>query len=78
MDKMDRSRDRKARLAELERGIFVPGTMEERIAMLWPLTVEFCKLSGRYDPERPLQRHITRVIRGGIRTDSTPGPGDSQ
>ncbi len=42
---------------------FVPGTPEERIAMVWPLTVEFCSQSDKYDADQPLQRHITRLIR---------------
>jgi hypothetical protein len=42
---------------------YVPGTMAERIAMVWPLTCEVVSLSGKYDTEQRLQRHITRVIR---------------
>ena len=42
---------------------YVPGTMAERIAMVWPLTCEAVSLSGKYDVEQRLQRHITHIIR---------------
>jgi hypothetical protein len=42
---------------------FVNGTAEERLALVWPLTVEVVSLSRKYDPEQRLQRHIVRVIR---------------
>ena len=42
---------------------YVPGTMSERIALVWPLTLEAVSLSRKYDAEQRLQRHITRVIR---------------
>jgi len=42
---------------------YVSGTIAERIAMVWPLTCEAVSLSGKYDVEQRLQRHITRVIR---------------
>ena len=42
---------------------YTPGTMAERIAMVWPLTSEIVSLSGKYDTEQRLQRHITRLIR---------------
>jgi hypothetical protein len=42
---------------------FVNGTAEERLALVWPLTVEVVSLSNKYDPEQRLQRHIVRVIR---------------
>jgi hypothetical protein len=42
---------------------FVPGTAAERIAMVWPLTVEAYSLSGKYDVEQRLQRHIVRLVR---------------
>ena len=44
---------------------FVPGTMEERIAMVWPLTRQACALSPHHDAEQRLQRHVTRLIRRG-------------
>jgi hypothetical protein len=42
---------------------YVPGTPAERIAMVWPLTVEAYSLSGKYDVEQRLQRHIVRLVR---------------
>ena len=42
---------------------FVPGTPEERIELVWILTKEIASLSGKYDAERRLQRHSTRLIR---------------
>ena len=42
---------------------FVPGTMEERISMVWPLTCEVVSLNKKYDVEQPLQRHIVNIIR---------------
>jgi hypothetical protein len=41
---------------------YVPGSMSERIAMVWPLTQEALSLSKKYDTEQPLQRHITRLF----------------
>jgi hypothetical protein len=38
---------------------FVEGTAEERLALVWPLTVEVVSLSEKYDPEQRLQRYIT-------------------
>jgi hypothetical protein len=37
---------------------YVPGSMAERIAMVWPLTREVVSLGKKYDAEQPLQRHI--------------------
>jgi hypothetical protein len=42
---------------------FVPGTPEERICLVWPLTREIVSLSGKYDVEQRLQRHVTGIIR---------------
>jgi len=42
---------------------YTAGTMAERIAMVWPLTCEIVSLSGKYDTEQRLQRHITRLVR---------------
>ena len=42
---------------------YVPGTMAERIALVWPLTCEAVSLSGKYDTKQRLQRHITRIFR---------------
>ena len=42
---------------------FVPGTKEERVLMVWPLTCQMVSLSKKYDVEQPLQRHIVNIIR---------------
>jgi len=52
-------------LAQSDRGNsgYVPGSMNERVALVWPLTCEAVSLSKKYDVEQPLQRHITRLIK---------------
>ena len=42
---------------------YVPGTMAERISMVWPLTCEVVSLNKKYDVEQPLKRHIVNIIR---------------
>jgi hypothetical protein len=42
---------------------YVPGSREERLSMVWPLTCEAVSLSKKYDVEQPLQRHIINIIR---------------
>ena len=42
---------------------YVPGPMNERIALVWPLTREAVSLSKKYNVEQRLQRHITQLIR---------------
>jgi len=42
---------------------YVPGSREERLSMVWPLTCEAVSLSKKYDVEQPLQRHIVKIIR---------------
>ena len=42
---------------------YVPGTMEERFNMVWPLTCEAVSLSNKYDVEQRLQRHIINIKR---------------
>lgn len=43
--------------------VFVPGTPEERIAMIWPLTCEAYKSDPNFDPNLPMRRDIARLIR---------------
>jgi hypothetical protein len=38
---------------------YVPGTPEDRIGLVWPLTREIASLSKKHAAERRLQRHIT-------------------
>jgi hypothetical protein len=42
---------------------FVPGTLSERLGLVWPLTLEVVSLSKKYDAEQRLQRHVTGIIR---------------
>ena len=42
---------------------YVPGSMSERIALVWPLTREAVSLSKKYDAKQRLQRHIVRLIK---------------
>jgi hypothetical protein len=51
------------RLSDRTNDDFVPGTPEERIALVWELTREAASLNERYDVERRLQRHVVRVSR---------------
>jgi len=45
---------------------YVPGTAEERISLVWPLTCEAVSLSKKYDVEQPLQKNIVKIIRKKI------------
>ena len=47
---------------------YVPGTAQERIAMVWPLTCEAVSLEKKYDVEQPLQKHIVTIVRGWEKT----------
>jgi len=42
---------------------YVPGSMSERVALVWPLTCEVVSMGKKYDVEQRLQRHITRLIK---------------
>jgi len=42
---------------------YVPGTKEERLSLVWPLTCSAVSLSKKYDVEQPLQRHIINIVR---------------
>ena len=42
---------------------YVPGTEEERMSMVWPITCEVVSLSKKYDVEQRLQRHIINIVR---------------
>ena len=61
---MDRSVIKISRLKDKRPGDdFVPGTPASRIGLLWELTKEAASLSGKYDAEQRLQRHITVIKR---------------
>ncbi|WP_461256895.1 hypothetical protein [Treponema sp. R80B11-R83G3] len=42
---------------------YVPGSANDRVALVWPLTCEAVSLSKKYDVEQRLQRHVTRLIK---------------
>jgi hypothetical protein len=42
---------------------YVPGSREDRLSMVWPLTCEIVSLNKKYNVEQPLQRHIINIIR---------------
>lgn len=58
---MDKKRKEQL-LAEKKFG-YVPGTPEERLAMMWPLTCEAWASDPDFDPNAPLRRDIARLIR---------------
>jgi hypothetical protein len=43
-------------------------TVAERLAMMWPLTVDAWTLAGRLIPDYPRSEATVRVIRSGIRS----------
>ena len=53
----------KHRMTDKRNDDFVPGTPEERILLVWPLTQEIASLSVKHDVERRLQRHVTHLDR---------------
>lgn len=50
-------------LAERKGFSYVPGTPEECLAMVWPLTCEAWASDPKFDPNAPLRRDINRLIR---------------
>ena len=60
---MNRNITAKYRITDNRNDDYVPGTPEERIKLVWPLTREITSLSANHDAERRLQRHVTRLIR---------------
>ncbi len=50
-------------MTDLRKDDVVPGTPEERIGMVWPLTLEISSLSKKHNAERRLQRDVTSLIR---------------
>ncbi|MBU3949966.1 MAG: hypothetical protein KJ826_17320 [Proteobacteria bacterium] len=60
---MNRKHTNKCRMMDHRNDDYVPGTPEERIRLVWPLTQEIASLSLKYDVERRLQRHVTCLVR---------------
>ena len=44
---------------------YVDASMEERIGMVWPLTMEVASLSPQHNVEQRLQRHIGILTKRG-------------
>ncbi len=63
--KMARQRVTKSPLRQHADDNFVPGSVEERLLMVWPITREIAALNRDLDVERRLQRHVVRVARRG-------------
>ena len=61
--KLDRKTTKLSRLNRDEDDGFVPGTMAERMLLVWPITKELASLSAKYDVERRLQRDVTVLKR---------------
>jgi hypothetical protein len=60
---MDRKKTAIFRMTDARNEDYVAGSAEDRILLVWPLTKEIASLSIKFDVERRLQRHITRLVR---------------
>jgi len=60
---MDRKQTAKFQMSDSMNDELTPGSPEERISLVWPLTRELASLSKIYDAERRLQRHVTSLSR---------------
>ncbi len=60
---MNRKRTALYRVTDQRNDDYILGTPEYRIGLARPLTREVASLSGKYDVEQRLQRHVTRLIR---------------
>ncbi|MBF0546778.1 MAG: hypothetical protein HQM08_20190 [Candidatus Riflebacteria bacterium] len=60
---MDRRVIKIESLKEHQDDPFVPGTVEERLALVWPLTLELVSIGGKLNVERRLQRDVVRIGR---------------
>jgi hypothetical protein len=61
--KLDRQTITKSALRDHADDDYVPGTIEERVLMVWPITREIAALSPHLDVERRLQKDVVRVVR---------------
>ena len=60
---MNRNHTAIYRITDHRNDDYVPGTPEDRLNLVWPLTREIASLSVKHNAERRLQRHVTRLIR---------------
>jgi hypothetical protein len=64
--KLDRKIIRKIKMNEDQDTGFVPGTMRERMEMVWDITVDLWSIAtkGKVHAETGLQRDVAVLIRG--------------
>ena len=60
--KLDRQTVTKSALRDHADDNYVPGSIEERVLMVWPITREVAAPSPDLDVNRPLQRDVVRVV----------------
>ncbi len=58
---MEKRNTCKGRLTDCRHDDFVPGSMAERIGLVWPLTEEVTSLSPKHNAKQRLQRHVAYV-----------------
>jgi hypothetical protein len=61
--KLDRQTITKSALRDHADDNYVPGTIEERVLMVWPITREIAALDPHLDVNRKLQKDVIRVVR---------------
>jgi hypothetical protein len=61
--RMDRSKVKWLRMDEAPDEECVAGTIGERLAMVWPLTVDVLAFTGSFDAESRLRRDVVRILR---------------
>ena len=69
--KMDRSQVNVIRQGTDPGNNYVPGTMEYRLGLVWPMTCEVASLCEHMDVEQPLQRNIVVIRRGWLEEPET-------
>jgi len=60
---MNRNHTAKYRISDNRNDDYIPGSPEDRMGLVWPLTLEISSLSVKHDVKRRLQRHVTRLVR---------------
>ena len=63
--KLNRKIIKSTKLSDHQDDNYVDASMEERIGMVWPLTMEVASLSPQHNVKQRLQRHITVLIKRG-------------
>ena len=60
---MNRAITRIGRITDKRNDDYVPGALNSRLSLVWPLTQEAASLSRHYDVKQRLQRHVAVVSR---------------